>query len=84
MYSPGLKDWAAVFFYSLICIVIHAIIQEYALDVSIYLIYILRQFGVGWAQHIVFLNFLQLACDIIVLLFNNYFMPRSSKTPHVM
>jgi hypothetical protein len=35
LYSPGIKDWAAVFFYSLICIVIHAIIQEYALDVSI-------------------------------------------------
>jgi translocating chain-associated membrane protein 1 len=34
LYSPGIKDWAAVFFYSLICIVIHAIIQEYALDVS--------------------------------------------------
>ncbi|CAH1372630.1 hypothetical protein MTP99_014106 [Tenebrio molitor] len=32
LYSPGIKDWAAVFFYSLICIVIHAIIQEYALD----------------------------------------------------
>jgi len=32
LYSPGLKDWAGVFFYSLICIVIHAIIQEYALD----------------------------------------------------
>lgn len=31
-YSPGIKDWAAVFFYSLICIVIHAIIQEYVLD----------------------------------------------------
>ncbi|KAJ3661432.1 hypothetical protein Zmor_005827 [Zophobas morio] len=32
LYSPGVKDWAGVFFYSLICIVIHAIIQEYALD----------------------------------------------------
>ncbi|KAJ8927880.1 hypothetical protein NQ314_019624 [Rhamnusium bicolor] len=28
LYSPGVKDWASVFFYSLICIVIHAIIQE--------------------------------------------------------
>jgi translocating chain-associated membrane protein 1 len=37
LYSPGIKDWAAVFFYSLICIVIHAIIQEYALDVSSFL-----------------------------------------------
>nr|CAH7713297.1 unnamed protein product [Callosobruchus chinensis] len=32
LYSPGIKDWAGVFFYSLICIVIHAIIQEYVLD----------------------------------------------------
>lgn len=34
LYTSGLKDWAAVFFYGLICIVIHAIIQEYGLDVS--------------------------------------------------
>lgn len=34
LYSPGFRDWAAVFFYSLICIVVHAIIQEYVLDVS--------------------------------------------------
>lgn len=32
LYSSGMKDFAAVFFYSLICIVIHAIIQEYILD----------------------------------------------------
>ncbi|XP_056648887.1 translocating chain-associated membrane protein 1 [Diorhabda carinulata] len=32
LYSPGVKDWACLFFYSLICIVIHAIIQEYVLD----------------------------------------------------
>ncbi|KAJ8954091.1 hypothetical protein NQ318_004396 [Aromia moschata] len=32
LYSPGVKDWGCVFFYSLICIVIHAIIQEYVLD----------------------------------------------------
>lgn len=38
LYSPGLKDWAAVFFYSLICIVIHAIIQEYGLDVRLTLL----------------------------------------------
>ncbi|XP_065161371.1 translocating chain-associated membrane protein 1 isoform X2 [Atheta coriaria] len=31
-YTSGIKDWAAVFFYSLICIVIQAIIQEYVLD----------------------------------------------------
>lgn len=41
LYSPGVKDWACVFFYSLICIIIHAIIQEYVLDVStLYLQYI--------------------------------------------
>lgn len=32
LYQPGMKDWCAVFFYSLICIVIHAILQEYVLD----------------------------------------------------
>ncbi|CAH1155288.1 unnamed protein product [Phaedon cochleariae] len=32
LYGPGIKDWACVFFYTLICIVIHAIIQEYILD----------------------------------------------------
>ncbi|KAG5887932.1 hypothetical protein JTB14_003028 [Gonioctena quinquepunctata] len=32
LFSAGVKDWACVFFYSLICIVIHAIIQEYILD----------------------------------------------------
>jgi len=31
-YTAGLKDLAAVFFYTLICTVIHAIIQEYFLD----------------------------------------------------
>lgn len=34
-YTYGNKDLAAVFFYSLISIVMHAIIQEYVLDVSI-------------------------------------------------
>ena len=33
-YTNGLRDLAAVFFYFLICIVIHAVIQEYILDVS--------------------------------------------------
>lgn len=33
-YSPGVKDWASIFFYCLICIIIHAVIQEYVLDVS--------------------------------------------------
>ncbi|XP_018333013.1 translocating chain-associated membrane protein 1 isoform X2 [Agrilus planipennis] len=32
LYQSGIKDWAAVFFYSLICIVIHAVFQEYVLD----------------------------------------------------
>ncbi|KAK5640168.1 hypothetical protein RI129_010979 [Pyrocoelia pectoralis] len=32
LYLSGTKDWAAIFFYSLICIVVHAIIQEYVLD----------------------------------------------------
>lgn len=31
-FLPGLKDTAAVLFYSLICIIVHAIIQEYVLD----------------------------------------------------
>jgi len=31
-YTSGLQDWATIFFYSLICVVIHAIIQEYVLD----------------------------------------------------
>lgn len=34
LYMPGPQDWCAVFFYSLICIVTHAILQEYVLDVS--------------------------------------------------
>ncbi|XP_066157080.1 translocating chain-associated membrane protein 1 [Euwallacea fornicatus] len=32
LYLPGLKDIPVVFFYSLICIIMHAIIQEYVLD----------------------------------------------------
>lgn len=31
----GLKDMATVFFYMLVAIIMHAIIQEYVLDVSI-------------------------------------------------
>jgi TRAM1-like protein len=34
MYESGWKDGAAVFFYTLICIIMHAILQEYVLDVS--------------------------------------------------
>lgn len=33
-YGTGIKDLYAVFFYFLICIIFHAIIQEYILDVS--------------------------------------------------
>jgi translocating chain-associated membrane protein 1 len=34
-YTYGWKDVCAVFFYFLICIVMHAVIQEYVLDVSL-------------------------------------------------
>lgn len=37
-YEAGWKDACAVFFYSLVCIVMHAILQEYFLDVSIFLL----------------------------------------------
>lgn len=40
LYEAGWKDSCAVFFYSLVCIVMHAILQEYFLDVSIYIIFI--------------------------------------------
>lgn len=36
LYMPGVTDLCTVIFYSLICIVIHAIAQEYCLDVSYY------------------------------------------------
>lgn len=31
-YESGIKDYCAIFFYTLICIIIHAILQEYILD----------------------------------------------------
>lgn len=34
-YESGWKDLCAVFFYTLICIIMHAILQEYLLDVSV-------------------------------------------------
>jgi translocating chain-associated membrane protein 1 len=34
LYYYGIKDLATVFFYMLVAIIIHAIIQEYVLDVS--------------------------------------------------
>lgn len=37
-YEAGWKDACAVFFYSLVCIVMHAILQEYFLDVSVVMI----------------------------------------------
>ncbi len=33
-FTSGLKDLCAIFFYTLIAIVVHAVIQEYILDVS--------------------------------------------------
>ena len=36
LYKSGLKDLCAVFFYTLIGIVVHAVIQEYILDVRIF------------------------------------------------
>lgn len=36
LYHYGIKDLATVFFYMLVAIIIHAIIQEYVLDVSIF------------------------------------------------
>jgi hypothetical protein len=34
LYESGWRDGPAVFFYTLICIIMHAILQEYVLDVS--------------------------------------------------
>lgn len=34
-FHHGLKDLATVFFYMLVAIIMHAIIQEYVLDVSV-------------------------------------------------
>jgi len=34
LYHYGIKDLATIFFYMLVAIIIHAIIQEYVLDVS--------------------------------------------------
>ena len=34
LYTNGLQDFATIFFYTLITIVVHAIIQDYVLDVS--------------------------------------------------
>lgn len=34
MYGAGLKDACTIFFYFMIAIVLHAVIQEYVLDVS--------------------------------------------------
>lgn len=31
-YQQGIKDYCAIFFYTLICIIMHAILQEYVLD----------------------------------------------------
>jgi len=34
LYNYGVKDLFAIFFYGLICIVFHAVFQEYIFDVS--------------------------------------------------
>ena len=34
-YSYGMKDACAVFFYAMICIIVHQIIQEYVIDVGV-------------------------------------------------
>lgn len=33
-YESGWKDWCCVFFYTLICIIMHALLQEYLIEVS--------------------------------------------------
>ena len=33
-YTNGSQDFAAIFFYTLIAVVVHAILQEYVIDVS--------------------------------------------------
>ena len=35
LYESGYKDYFAIYFYTLICIIMHAVLQEYVLDVSI-------------------------------------------------
>lgn len=47
LYTYGWKDLCAIFFYCLICIVMHGIIQEYVLDVSICRIVIVVLFQEG-------------------------------------
>jgi len=42
-YMPGRRDMFTVFFYTLICIVVHAVIQEYILDVSDIILCRIRQ-----------------------------------------
>lgn len=44
LYTYGAKDAFNIFFYLLICIVIHAVIQEYVLDVSVYVCLLLYIF----------------------------------------
>lgn len=34
-YENGWKDWCAVFFYAQICIIMHAVLQEYVIDVRL-------------------------------------------------
>ena len=44
LYTWGKRDVFSVFFYFLICVVIHAVIQEYILDVSFPLLLIQQIF----------------------------------------
>lgn len=39
-YDSGWKDWCCVFFYTLICIIMHALLQEYLIEVNISHLYI--------------------------------------------
>lgn len=44
LYQYGPKDVATVFFYLLIAVILHALIQEYILDVSIHLQHLSHRF----------------------------------------
>ena len=50
-YMPGRRDMFTIFFYSLICIVVHAVIQEYILDVSDYISSTISHLVLPWALH---------------------------------
>lgn len=66
LYSSGIKDVAAVFFYSLICIVIHAIIQEYILDK------VTKRLHLSKSKLAIFTNSGQLAIFYLISVFWGY------------